>query len=309
MSIVCADAPDVLAARSPRDRDGDPYDHLEPELAVLHGLDPEDPSRARLREWIIDCCLPLADHLASRYLGRGQTFDDLRQVARLGTVLAVDRYDPGHESPFLAFAIPTITGELRRFFRDCGWTVHVPRRLKELHQRINAATPHLAQQLHRMPTRADLAADLDVPVGAIEEAMLGSHCYHTESLDMLIDVDDDPPLPRSGMLAVTEPLYEVVEDALAVAPHLRSLSQEDLTLLALRFSARLSQQQIGDHLGVSQMTVCRMLLRILQDLRARASADAEPAECAAGNPGDRARGGGPAVHPARASGYPAQVDR
>jgi RNA polymerase sigma-B factor len=270
MSMLCPDAP---AARRAGERGADPYEGLEPELAVLHGLDPADPARAGLRGDIIERCLPLADHLAARYTGRGQTFDDLRQVARLGAVLAVDRYDPGHESRFLAFAIPTITGELRRHFRDHGWTVHVPRRLKDLQQRITAATPGLAQRLHRMPTRQDLAADLDVPVADIDEAVLGSHCYRTESLDALIETADEPPLPREGLLAVVESRYELVEDALAVAPHLRSLPPGDLDLLALRFATRLSQQQIGDRLGVSQMTVCRMLLRILDDLRARAGAD------------------------------------
>ncbi|MQY27796.1 sigma-70 family RNA polymerase sigma factor [Nocardia aurantia] len=274
MSIRCSDAP---ASRHRRERGGDPYDHLEPELAVLHGLDPGDPVRAALRDRLIDRCLPLADHLASRYTGRGQGFDDLRQVARLGAVLAVDRYDPNLGTPFLAFAIPTITGELRRFFRDCGWTVHVPRRVKEMQQRIAAATGRLAQQLHRMPTREDLAADLGVPVAAVEEAMLGSRCYRTESLDLLLDLDDDPPSPRDGSLAVTESSYELVEDALAVAPHLRDLTPAELDLLRLRFATRLSQQQIGDRLGVSQMTVCRMLLRILQQLRAGAAAEPEPA--------------------------------
>ncbi|WP_019926073.1 SigB/SigF/SigG family RNA polymerase sigma factor [Nocardia sp. BMG111209] len=260
-------------------RGRDPYDHLEPDLIALHAMPWEHPDRARLRAHVIDRCLPLADHLAARYRGRGQSFDDLQQVARVGLVLAVDRYDPARGDSFLAFAIPTVTGELRRYFRDYGWTVRVPRRLQDLQQKITTATPRLAQQLRRTPTREDLAVDLEITADDVDQAALGAYCYRTESLEAFATDDEGVgPLPVGGTLAVDEDGYQLLEDALAVAPHLETLSADDRHVLILRFYARLSQQQIGEMLGMSQVKVSRILARILGELRDNALAEVGAAE-------------------------------
>ncbi|NUS91353.1 MAG: sigma-70 family RNA polymerase sigma factor, partial [Nocardia sp.] len=134
--------PSATAQRSHRGHD--PYDGLEPTLDRMTRLDTADPDRAGIREEAIGRCLPLADHIARRYAGRGVDFEDLLQIARMGAVCAVDRYDPARGRDFLAFAVPTILGEVRRYFRDQGWAVRIPRRLQELQARINHLIPELA---------------------------------------------------------------------------------------------------------------------------------------------------------------------
>ena len=133
----------------------DSYDNIEPWFDKLVDLDATDPHRRALREHIIELCLPLAEHIARRYLNRGEAYDDLLQTARMGLVLAVDRFDPGRGAPFLGFAVPTIMGEVRRHFRDTSWSVRVPRRLTELHLAITGATNELSQHLGRAPTPSE----------------------------------------------------------------------------------------------------------------------------------------------------------
>lgn len=135
-------------------RGTDPYDNIEPWLEQLATLQPDDPDRAKLREEIIGRCLPLGEHIARRYTGRGVDFDDLSQIAAVGVILAVDRFDHTTGATFLGFAVPTVLGEVRRYFRDRTWAVQVPRRTKELQQRLIRVIPAMMQELGHAPTAA-----------------------------------------------------------------------------------------------------------------------------------------------------------
>lgn len=266
-------SPSAAAHRAHRGRDS--YDGLEPALAELAGLEREIPRRATLRAEVIGRCLPLADHIARRYAGRGVDFEDLVQIARMGAVNAVDRYDPGRGAPFLAFAVPTIMGEVRRYFRDQGWAVRIPRRLKELQAEIAHSSPRLAQELGRVPTARDLAAALGVGVEVITQAMVAANAYSCDSLDTATVVDesgDTLPSP-ADRLGDIDPHYALLEDAAAVRPLIAELSPSDRRVLILRYYDNRTQDQIATVLGCSQMQVSRILARVLTTLRERALAE------------------------------------
>ncbi|MFC3961674.1 sigma-70 family RNA polymerase sigma factor [Nocardia jiangsuensis] len=155
----------------------DSYDDLEPAFARLSGLGAADPVRARLREEIITAAMPLGQHIAARFSGRGEAAEDLTQAAYLGVVLAVDRFELDKGSSFLAFAVPTIMGEVRRHFRDRTWAVRVPRPVKDLQQRLSPAVEALCRRFGRMPTARELAAELDVDIIEVTQAMMAANGY------------------------------------------------------------------------------------------------------------------------------------
>ncbi|WP_280277031.1 SigB/SigF/SigG family RNA polymerase sigma factor [Nocardia wallacei] len=260
-------SPSSTARRSRRGTDS--YDGLEPLFAELAALDPGDPRHQRLREDIITRALPLADHIARRFTGRGLDYDDLLQVARVGLLAAVNRFDPGHGASFLGFAVPTIMGEVRRHFRDHGWALRVPRALKELRQRIAALTPDLAQQLGRMPTATDLADALGADREDVTQALVAADSYRTESLDTPIDTGDGQTT-LTDHLGTTDPCYTLLEDAITIRPLIAALPARDRDILIQRFFAGRSQTEIGRHYGVSQMQIHRTLKRILTTLREQA---------------------------------------
>ncbi|MCM6778969.1 SigB/SigF/SigG family RNA polymerase sigma factor [Nocardia sp. CDC159] len=253
----------------------DSYDNIEPWFEKLAGLPVDDPQRAQLREQILRLCLPLADHIARRFRGRGQDPDDLLQVARVGLVLSVDRFDVGRGSTFLSFAIPTITGEVRRFFRDQAWATHVPRPVKELHCRIGPATEALAQRLHRMPTARELASELGVEPLELTHALVAANAYRSDPLDKCIaaDENDDGSLEWTAPLGTDEPGYSLTEEALTIAPLLKTLPERERTILILCFGRNLPQAQIARLVGLSQMHVSRILSKTLRQLRAQAEED------------------------------------
>lgn len=261
------------ASRSNRGRDS--YDDLEPWFAKLAALPENDPERARLRKELVDRCLPLADHIARRYSRRGETFEDLFQIASLGVVLAVDRFDPSRQSTFMSFAVPTIMGEVRRHFRDHTWMVRVPRPAKELQAAIGPATERLAQRLHRMPTVTELAAELDVDRFEMTQALLAANAYSADSIDSSPgDADQEPAAARVvAELGNEDDGYQLTEDTLAVGPLLRELPARERTVLRLRFFANLTQTEIAERIGVSQMQVSRLLSKTLAGLRQQALAD------------------------------------
>ncbi|MGX1810844.1 SigB/SigF/SigG family RNA polymerase sigma factor [Nocardia sp. NPDC055321] len=251
--------------------DGDSYDHLEPRLTELANLGPDDPERARLREHIIEAALPLAEHIASRYGGRGVEHQDLVQVAACGVVLAVDRFDPTHGSSFLGFAIPTVMGEVKRYFRDSTWAVRVPRRVKELRQRVTLAVPELIQRLDREPTARELAAHLDTDIDEITQALIANNGYTAHSFDTALPTDDGDTTTRiPDALAVIENGYALMEDSLTLGPLLAGLTDTERTILCMRYGREMTQNQIGNILGVSQMQISRILARVLDTLRAQA---------------------------------------
>ncbi|MFI6044175.1 SigB/SigF/SigG family RNA polymerase sigma factor [Nocardia sp. NPDC051321] len=254
-------------------RGGDSYDDIEPALIELAALDTADPRFPELRATIVRRCLPLADHIARRFSGRGETYDDLYQIASVGVVLAVDRFDPARGSPFLSFAVPTVMGEVRRHFRDRTWALRVPRRIKETQQKIGPAIERLVHRLDRPPTATELALDLDLDLTEITQALIARNCYRTDSID-IPRTDDGPGTGAAAEnLGYEDTHYELTENALAIAPLLAALPETEQRILHMRFFENLTQAEIGQRCGVSQMQISRILSRTLDALREQALAD------------------------------------
>ncbi|WP_410873105.1 SigB/SigF/SigG family RNA polymerase sigma factor [Nocardia sp. A7] len=247
------------------------YEHAEPLFSHWALIDPSSPEYDVVRAQIIEVCLPLAEHIARKYAGRGEIFDDLLQTARLGLVMAVDRYDVTTGSPFLGFAVPTIMGEVRRHFRDHLWPLHVPRREKELQGKVRVATDELSRRLQRSPTAHELAAELEVTVTDITRTLVAANAFQTRSLDTPAhEGENDPGMTVADTFGAIDPSYRLAEDTITVAPLLARLSPEEQQLLVWRFYDSLSQGEIAERLGVSQMSVSRKLTRLLGSLRTEA---------------------------------------
>ncbi|MBB5917286.1 RNA polymerase sigma-B factor [Nocardia transvalensis] len=261
--------------RGRRHRGSDSYDDIEPEFAALAALDPADAEREALREKIIGLCLPLADHIARRFSGRGENFDDLLQVARVGLVQAVDRFDVTKGSSFLSFAVPTIMGEVRRHFRDNTWAVRVPRRTKEIQQSVRTTVDEIAQRTGRLPKAREIAAALEIDLVEVTQALIAGNAYQTSSLEAATGGDEgqNAPLSLREALGEEEPEYERVDEYLAVEPLIAELPERERRILIMRFFEGRTQTQIADALGVSQMHVSRILTRTLTWLREEALRD------------------------------------
>ena len=229
-----------------------------------------DPARARLRERAIEAWLPLAQHLAHRYYGRGEPEDDLIQTATIGLIKAVDRFDPDRGVEFAGFAIPTILGEIKRHFRDRTWSIRVPRRLQELRAAITAANNTLSHTLGRSPTVADVAVHLGVTEEEVLEGLEGAMAYSATSLATPIGTEGDREL--GDTLGGYDHDLELVDMRLALGPALASLDDRDQKIVALRFYGNLTQAEIAEQLGISQMHVSRLLARALLTLRHRIDA-------------------------------------
>jgi RNA polymerase sigma-B factor len=228
--------------------------------------------RERLREEMIRTALPFAGRLAGRYRNSGEPSDDLHQVARLGLVKAVDRYEPGRGS-FTAYAVVTITGELKRHFRDHTWAVHVPRRFQDLSLEVTQATGVLRQQLGRMPTDAELAVHCDVDVDRIVSARMSSASYRPASLNTPVGEGDTE---LGDLFGETDADVDLVEDQLTVRRLIARMPERERRLLTLRFYGNLSQAEIAADFGVSQMHVSRLLSRALGWLREAMLTDVVP---------------------------------
>ncbi len=228
---------------------------------------PEESRRfQRQRDRIVERCLPLADHIARRFDGRGETRDDLTQVARVGLVNAVNRFDVDAGSDFVSFAVPTIMGEVRRHFRDNSWSVKVPRRLKELHLRLGAATAELSQRLGRAPNATELAQELGMDRDEVVEGLVAGSGYNTLSIDGGGSGSEDAPAIADS-LGDVDPGLDRIENREALRPLLAALPERERTVLLLRFFESLTQTQIADRVGVSQMHVSRLLAKSLARLR------------------------------------------
>jgi RNA polymerase sigma-B factor len=237
------------------------YGHLRP-LFDTAGT----PDWEQARERLITEYLPVAEHIAQRFRHRGETHDDLLQVATVGLINAVDRFDAGRGTDFLAFAVPTIMGEVRRHFRDTGWAIRVPRRLQERHLAISAASADLAQTLGRAATPSELAARLGLSKEEIYEGIEAGNVYRAQSLDEILgpDEDDSPVADRMG--AVDDAL-DGVEYHETLRPMLERLPARERRILLLRFYGNLTQTEIARRVGLSQMHVSRLLSKTLQSLR------------------------------------------
>ncbi|HEY0639974.1 MAG TPA: SigB/SigF/SigG family RNA polymerase sigma factor [Pseudonocardiaceae bacterium] len=223
--------------------------------------------RAELRETLLREYLDVAHNIARRYARRGEPLADLEQVATIGLLQALDRFDPERGTDFLSFAVPTITGEVRRHFRDHGWATRVPRRLKELHLALAAAMGELSQRLGRAPTARELAAHLSLSLDEVAEGLAAAQGYRSRSLDGMTD-DEHSAAPESlGALGQLDPDLEQLEDREALSQLLAELPPRERTIIVLRFFGNQSQTQIATALGISQMHVSRLLSRTLATLR------------------------------------------
>lgn len=219
------------------------------------------------KDKIVERCLPLADHIARRFEGRGELRDDLVQVARVGLVNAVTRFDVETGSDFVSFAVPTIMGEVRRHFRDNSWSVKVPRRLKELHLRLGAATADLSQRLGRAPTASELARDLELSREEVVEGLVAGSSYNTLSIDSGGSSDEDDVRSIADTLGDSDAGMDRIEDREALRPLLNALPERERTVLVLRFFESMTQTQIAERVGISQMHVSRLLAKSLAKLR------------------------------------------
>jgi RNA polymerase sigma-B factor len=221
------------------------------------------------RDALVAHFLPLAYHLARRY-HRGADADDLQQGASLGLLKAIDRFDPGRGLAFTSFAVPTILGELKRYFRDHGWTVRVPRDLQELRLRVDAISQTLTGELGRSPTPAELAERANATTEQILEAVAAATAHHPDSLDQPLSDEGDDAI---DFLAAEEPGFERVDDAAFVDGLLDTLSDRERIILRLRFEKDLTQAEIGDRLGISQMHVSRLIRQAITTLQPTTAAN------------------------------------
>jgi RNA polymerase sigma-B factor len=248
-------------------RNEDSYEHLVPMLLEHAGLPEGDRRREALRDRLVEGYLPLARHIARRFAQRGEPQEDLEQVATVGLIHAVDRFSPERGSDFLSYAVPTITGEVRRYFRDKAWSTRVPRRLKDLRLAIGSAMPQLSQELNRAPTAGELAEHLQRSREEVLEALEAANAYRSSSLDDML-VDDPSSGRLADVLGSADAELEQVEHRETVQPALRKLPERERTIVMLRFFGGMTQTQIAERVGVSQMHVSRLLTRTLATLRA-----------------------------------------
>ena len=216
----------------------------------------------RARDELFTRFEPLARKLARRYVGR-EPFDDLMQVASLALVKAIDRFDPDRGTAFSSLAVPTILGELKRYFRDLGWFAHVPRGVQELALKVGDAQQRLSATSGRPPTAQDLATYLELSIDDVLEALYAAEAHHATSIDT--PLDDDNTL--ADMFGSEDERFEHVEDALTIAGSLRGLSIVERRVLAMYYLDELTQGQIAKQIGVSQMQVSRILRRATDRLR------------------------------------------
>ncbi|RLK54280.1 RNA polymerase sigma-B factor [Actinokineospora cianjurensis] len=242
------------------------YAHLAPLLAEFAELPAGSPRRERLRSSLVTEFLPLAQHVARRFANRGEPYDDLLQVATVGLINAIDRFDPSRGSDFLSFAVPTVMGEVRRHFRDASWSMRVPRRLKELHLAIAGATSEMSQRLGRAPTPRELAERLDMPVEDIYAGLQAGAVYRSRSLDEILGPQDETG-SVGDRIGVEDTGMADVEYHETLKPLLARLPERERQILILRFYGNLTQTQIADKVGLSQMHVSRLLAKTLAGLR------------------------------------------
>jgi RNA polymerase sigma-B factor len=225
----------------------------------------------RLRDDLVEEHAPLAQFLAARFANRGEPRDDLVQVALVGLFKAVERFDPGRGLQFSTFATPTILGELKRHFRDRGWTVRVPRRVQELHLQLGKIVAALGQEEGRSPTPAEVAARAGVSEEAVLEAMEAGSLYRLVSLDGSVTSDDEGG-ELVSCLGEEDAEFERIEHRSEIAELLDVLPERERRIVELRFFDSLTQSEIAERVGVSQMHVSRLLTRSLERLRAEATA-------------------------------------
>ncbi|MFF5251400.1 RNA polymerase sigma factor SigF [Streptomyces leeuwenhoekii] len=220
------------------------------------------------RNTLIEMNLSLVRFAAGRFRSRGPgEMEDIVQVGTIGLIKAIDRFDVAREVEFTSFAVPYIVGEIKRFFRDTSWAVHVPRRLQEARVQLARATEELRSRLGRTPTVRELSQLMCLSEEEVNEAMLASNGYNSSSLDAAIGSGEDGETALADFIGAEDATLELVEDFHALAPLIAELEERDRRIVHMRFVEELTQAQIGERLGVSQMHVSRLLSRTLTRLR------------------------------------------
>jgi RNA polymerase sigma-B factor len=224
------------------------------------------------RDELVSRFLPLARQLARRYQRGNEPLDDLIQVASIGLVKAVDRFDPDRGTAFSSYAVPTILGELKRYFRDSGWAVHVPRGMQERVMTVNQAVSRLSRVLGRSPTAGEISEETGLDLELVLEALEAAIAYDAVSLDTPRTSDEDDGDTYADTVGVIDERFELIEYTSAIGPTMRALPPRDRLVLKLRFEEDLTQLEIAERIGVSQMHVSRLIRRALKRLRTVADA-------------------------------------
>jgi RNA polymerase sigma-B factor len=245
------------------------YEHLVPLFRDLATLAPDDPRRAELRSRLVTGYLPVAQHIARKHGYRGELLEDLEQVATLGLIQAIDRFEPDRGPDFLSFAVPTINGEVLRHFRDRAWVIRVPRRLRELQASIYQAVAELSQRLGRAPRPSEIAARLGIGVDEVVDGLQVHHAGHCFSLDEPAgeEASSGGRTRFEGVLGGDDPALDMVEFRESLEPLIAELPPREQTILMLRFFGGLTQTEIARQVGISQMHVSRLLAATLAGLR------------------------------------------
>jgi RNA polymerase sigma-B factor len=235
-------------------------------FAELVATPDTDPRHRQIRDQLVEMHLPLVEYLARRFRNRGEPYDDLVQVATIGLIKSIDRFDLERGVEFSTYATPTIVGEIKRHFRDKGWAVRVPRRLQEMKLALTRATSELSQENGRAPTVAELARHMGTSEDEVLEGLESSQAYSAISLDAP-DLGDDDNSTMSNSLGEMDQALEGVEYRESLKPLLEQLPPREKRILLLRFFANMTQSQIAAELGISQMHVSRLITRTLAQLR------------------------------------------
>jgi RNA polymerase sigma-B factor len=223
--------------------------------------------RHECRDELVRLHLPLVDHCARRFTNRGEPLEDLVQVGTIGLIKSVDRFDTDRGVEFSTYATPTIIGEIKRYFRDKGWAIRVPRRLQELRMSIGSVTGELSQQLGRSPTPGEIAERLGVTLEEVLEGIESSNAYSTLSLDAGDNDEEGGGASMLESLGIDDEALAHVEIRESIKPLIEQLPPREKRILLLRFFRGMTQSQIAEEIGVSQMHVSRLLTRTLQQLR------------------------------------------
>jgi RNA polymerase sigma-B factor len=236
-------------------------------FARFRDLSASEADRLTAREGLVALHLPLVEHCARRFRNRGEPFEDLVQVGTIGLIKSIDRFDLERRVEFSTYATPTIIGEIKRYFRDRGWAIRVPRRLQELRMQIGSTTADLTQTLGRSPTPRELAETIGCTVEEIIEGIESGNAYSTLSLDAADDGGEEGGVSMLDLIGLDDEELEQIEIRESIKPLLEALPSREKRILLLRFFKNKTQSEIAAEIGVSQMHVSRLLSRTLEQLR------------------------------------------
>ncbi|CAN5631013.1 N/A [soil metagenome] len=237
------------------------------EVFLAYHEAPDEVERSKHRAKLVDQYIGLVEFLARRFRNRGEPLEDLVQVGTIGLLKAIDRFDLGREVEFSTYATPTVVGELKRHFRDKGWAVRVPRRLQEMHLELTKIVNGLGQELGRSPTVLEIAEVAGTSEETVLEGLEVAQAYNFTSLDAPIDSDDAGSMSFADQLGADDEHLENLEYRASLAPEMAKLQERERRILYLRFFKGMTQSEIADRLGISQMHVSRLLNRTLIRLR------------------------------------------